>query len=94
MEIYISRRSLDYTNRQWICTYEDEYKMNKGKLLSRKSSDSTNTRWICTYEDEEKMLKGNLHFPKKVGLYKRAVDLNLSRRRKDAQCKFTFPEEV
>ena len=24
MEIYIYRRSLDYTNARWICTYEDE----------------------------------------------------------------------
>ena len=24
MEIYISWRCLDYTNVQWICTYEDE----------------------------------------------------------------------
>ena len=24
MEIYISQRSLDYTNARWICTYEDE----------------------------------------------------------------------
>ena len=24
MEIYIYRRSLDYTNVRWICTYEDE----------------------------------------------------------------------
>ena len=24
MEIYIYRLSLDYTNAQWICTYEDE----------------------------------------------------------------------
>ena len=23
-EIYIYRRSLDYTNARWICTYEDE----------------------------------------------------------------------
>ena len=28
MEIYISQRSLDYTNVRWICTYEDEEKMN------------------------------------------------------------------
>ena len=24
MEIYIYRRSLDYTNARWICTYADE----------------------------------------------------------------------
>ena len=24
MKIYIYRRSLDYTNARWICTYEDE----------------------------------------------------------------------
>ena len=36
-EIYISRRSLDYTNAHWICTYEDEKKMQNGNLnLSKK----------------------------------------------------------
>ena len=32
MEIYIYRRSLDYTNARWICTYEDEKKMQNGNL--------------------------------------------------------------
>ena len=36
-EIYIYRRSLDYTNARWICTYEDEKKMQNGNLnLSKK----------------------------------------------------------
>ena len=30
MEIYITRRSLDYTNIRWTFTYEDEEKMHKG----------------------------------------------------------------
>ena len=62
-EIYISPRNLDYTNVQWICTYEDEWKMHNG----------------------------NLHFPKKFGLYQRAVDLYLWRWIKDARWKFKFP---
>ena len=66
MEIYISQRSLDYTNVRWFCTYEDEKKMNE---------------W-------------NLHFPKKFGLYQRAVDLYLWRWIKDAQWKFTFRKKV
>ena len=40
------------------------------------------------------MQNGNLHLPKKFGLYQRAVDLHLGRLRKDAEWKFTFPEEV
>ena len=32
MEIYISRRILDYTNARWICTYEDELKIHDGNL--------------------------------------------------------------
>ena len=32
MEIYIYRRSLDYTNARWISTYEDEWKMQNGNL--------------------------------------------------------------
>ena len=56
--------------------------------------DYTKAWWICTYEDEWKMHNGNLHLPKKFGLYQRAVDLHLGRLRKDAEWKFTFPEEV
>ena len=62
--------------------------------ISRKSLDYTKAWWICTYEDEEKMHNGNLHFPKKFGLYQRAVDLYLWRWIKVARWKFTFPEEV
>ena len=29
-EIYNSRRSLDYTKTWWICTYEDELKLQNG----------------------------------------------------------------
>ena len=32
MEIYIYRRRLDYNNVRWICTYEDEEKMQNGNL--------------------------------------------------------------
>ena len=32
MEIYISRRGLDYTNARLIFTYEDEKKMHNGNL--------------------------------------------------------------
>ena len=40
------------------------------------------------------MRNGNLHLPKKFGLYQRALDLYLGRWIKDAECKFTFTEEV
>ena len=66
MEIYIYRRSLEYTNARWICTYEDELKMHEGIL----------------------------HFPKRFGLYQRAVDLYLRRWIKDAEWKFPFTEDV
>ena len=31
-ETYISPRGLDYTNARWICTFEDEKKMQNGNL--------------------------------------------------------------
>ena len=40
------------------------------------------------------MNEWNLHFPKKFGLYQRAVDLYLWRWIKDAECIFTFGKEV
>ena len=42
----------------------------------------------------KKMHEGNFHFPKRFGLYQRAVDLDLWRWIKDAEWKFTFTEEV
>ena len=40
------------------------------------------------------MQNGNLHLPNKFWLYQHAVDLYLWRWIKDAEWKFTFPEEV
>ena len=62
--------------------------------ISRISLDYTKVRWIFTSEDEEKWKKWNLHFLKKFRLYQRSVDLYLWRWIKDAQGKFTFPQEV
>ena len=53
MEIYIYRRSLDYTNARWICTYEDEVEMQNGNLhlptkfgLYQRAVDLNVGRWI------------------------------------------------
>ena len=94
MGIYISTRSLDYTNIRWICTIKMNKRCTMEIYISRRSFDYTNAHRICTYEDEGKMHNGYLHFPKKFRLYQRVVDLYLWRWRKDAQWKFTFPEKV
>ena len=94
MEIYISPRRLDYTNVLWICTMKINKWCTMEIYISRISLDYTKARWICTSEDEEKWKKWNLHFLKKFRLYQRSVDLYLWRWIKDAQGKFTFPQEV
>ena len=82
MEIYISRRSLDYTNGSGFV----HMKMNKRCTMEIYIS-------LCTYEVDEKMhswyqramdLKvdekmhiGNLHFPKMFGLYQRTGNLHV-----------------
>ena len=66
MEIYISQRSLDYTNVRWICTNEDEKKMQNGNLhfakkfgLYQRAVDLYLWRWI---KDE----RVKLTFPEEV----------------------------
>ena len=80
MEIYIYRRSLDYTNARWICTIW--IKDADGNLIRR---------WLYQRAVDLEIY-GNL--PKKFGLYQRAVDLYLGRWIRDAEWKFTFTEEV
>ena len=65
-ETYISQRSLEYTKRRWICTYEDEYKMQNGNLhfakkfgLYQRAADLCLWRWI---KDE----RVKLTFPEEV----------------------------
>ena len=90
-----------FTGEVWIIPTRGGFvpiKMNKRCRMEiyiyRRSFDYTNARWICTYEDEVEMQNGNLHLPKKFGLYQRAVDLYVGKWIRDAQCKFTFTEEV
>ena len=90
-----------FTGEVWIIATRGGFvptKMNKRCRMEiyiyRRSLDYTNARWICTYEDELKKQNGNLHLPKKLGLYQRALDLYLWRWIKDARGKLTFPQEV
>ena len=38
-KIYISQKSLGYTNAQWICRSEDEENMHNGNFILRKTLD-------------------------------------------------------
>ena len=94
MEIYIYRRSLDYTNARWISTYEDEWKMQNGNLhlpktfgLYQRAVDLYLWRWI-------KDAEWKFTFTKEVWIIPTRVDLYLCRWIKDAEWKFTFTEEV
>ena len=95
MEIYIYRRSLDYTNERWICTYEGGIKDAWGKLTFTEEVWIIPTRGgFVPMKMNKRCMWGNLHFPKRFGLYQRAVDFYLWRWIKDAEWKFTFTEEV
>ena len=80
--------------RGWFVPMKMNKRYTREINFSRRSLDYTNARWICTFEDEEKWKNWNLHFPKKLGSYQRVVDLYPLGWIKNAQWKFTFPEEV
>ena len=52
MEIYISRRSLDYTNARGVFTMKMYIRCTMEIYISRRSFDYTNARLIYIYEDE------------------------------------------
>ena len=74
MEIYIYRRSLDYTNARWICTYE----MNK-RCANKWKFTFTEEVWIIPTRGGFVPMKMNKRCRMEIYIYRRSLDYTNAR---------------
>ena len=89
-----NRRSLDYTNARWICTYEDGIKDAEWKFTFTEEVWIILTRGRIVPMKMNKRCRMEIYIPKEVWIIPTWGGFVPTKMIKEAEWKFTFTEEV